>query len=103
MLKRHQVLLTDWLAEYIKYISKTYDLSFSEVIRIGLSIHFGQVAADLTKRKFPITNNAMLNVVMGSGKSKVHREELYKMISKVYFEARKAMELRVSQIKKETS
>lgn len=33
MLKRYQVLLPDWMEEYIKYLVDKYDLSFSEVIR----------------------------------------------------------------------
>jgi replication fork clamp-binding protein CrfC len=33
MLKRHQVLLTDWQTEYLKDVAKKNDISFSEAIR----------------------------------------------------------------------
>ncbi len=33
MLKRYQVLLPDWLEDYVKLLADKYDLSFSEIIR----------------------------------------------------------------------
>ena len=33
MLKRYQVLLPDWLEDYVKLLVDKYDLGFSEVIR----------------------------------------------------------------------
>ena len=41
MLKRHQILLNDWLVEYIKNCSDRYDISFSEVIRLTLCVEMG--------------------------------------------------------------
>ena len=38
MLKRNQILLSDWLTDYYKHLADVYDLSFSEMIRIGLSL-----------------------------------------------------------------
>jgi hypothetical protein len=38
MLKRFQVLLTDWLAEYAQFVSEEYDVSFSEAVRILMCI-----------------------------------------------------------------
>jgi hypothetical protein len=40
MLKRCQILLTDWQQEYIRDTAQRYDLSFSEVTRIFLSEGF---------------------------------------------------------------
>jgi len=38
VLKRYQVLLSDWLEDYIKFLSDKYDVSTSELIRIQLCI-----------------------------------------------------------------
>ena len=57
MLKRHQVLLTDWLADYMKYIADRYDLSFSEVIRLCLCLHCCDAISDMhPKKKFSVSS-----------------------------------------------
>ena len=47
MLKRHQVLLTDWQTEHLKLIARQNDLSFSELIRVVLSEGFIYTAMTL--------------------------------------------------------
>ena len=38
MLKRYQVLLPDWLEDYIKIGVKSYGFSFSELIRLEICL-----------------------------------------------------------------
>ena len=37
MLKRYQVLMSDWMEEYIKLVADKYGLSSSSVIRVHLT------------------------------------------------------------------
>jgi hypothetical protein len=100
MLTRQQVLIEDWLVEYLKLISERYDLSFSEVIRIGLCAQFTKMISLLYPgRKFDIDEKDFLDLLLKANADKKRREELHKYISKVYFEARKAVEYRMAQEK----
>lgn len=103
MLKRHQVLLNDWLAESIKYVSERYDISFSEVIRISLCLLMGQgVSIAYPKFKFAITEKDIANITQSRIKKKpLTSVELHTFFSKVYFEARKALEYLEAQEKKQ--
>ncbi len=38
MLKRYQVLLTDWIEDYIKLVADKYDISASAASRVHLAI-----------------------------------------------------------------
>ena len=101
MLKRHQVLLTDWLSNYIRFLSEKYDVSFSEVIRISLCIFFTQMVSQFyPKYKFPLTKKETNNLFYKVANKKIPEEEVHRLISKAYFEARKAIEYRMSQDKK---
>lgn len=40
MLKRYQVLLPDWMEDYIKFLVERHDVSFSEIIRAELCFSF---------------------------------------------------------------
>jgi len=101
MLKRHQVLLTDWLTDYIRFLSEKYDVSFSEVIRVSLSIFFTEMVSRLyPKYKFPLSKKEMVALFNEVAGKKMSEEEVHRLISKAYFEARKAIEYRISQDKK---
>jgi hypothetical protein len=101
MLLRQQVLIEDWLVDYLKFLAGKYDLSFSEVIRIALcaqfaemvNLNFPDIKADIDKKKF-------LKLLKDCEKDKQSCEELHRFISKVYFEARKAIEARMAREKK---
>lgn len=94
MLKRNQVLLNDWLVDLLKAISEKYDLSFSEIIRLLLSMEI----IDLITAAYPdYKNKAIKREVLGlielrnKGQT-ISMEDSHRIISKVYFEGRKAAE-----------
>lgn len=94
MLKRNQILLNDWLVDFIKLQSKKYGLSISEVVRAMLCLEFMKLIKEINpeyKTSFDETKTLkiMKDCMSGDAKSK---ESLHKYISDVYFEARKAME-----------
>jgi len=101
MFKRYQVLLTDWLGEYIKYTAEKYDLSFSEVIRILLCLYICELISEFHPRyKFPKERKELINIFKKVANKKISEEDIHKLISQAYFEARKAIEYRLAQDKK---
>ena len=103
MLKRYQVLINEWLADHIKDITEKYDVSFSEAIRLTLCVEFGRhIAKRYPKYKYGITEEEIARMSIPSEKSmgKQELEKRHKFISKVYFEARKAIEYAREQEKK---
>ena len=101
MLLRQQVLIEDWLVEYLKFLSEKYDLSYSEVIRLGLCAQFDEmVTLTYPNIKSKIDKRKFLQLLHKSENNKETREELIKMISFVYFEARKTIETRMAKEKK---
>ncbi len=103
MLKRHQVLLNDWLADSVKAVAGRYDISFSEVIRISLCLVMGRgVSFAYPKYKFTITEKDIANITQCRIKKKpLTSVELHSFFSKVYFEARKALEYLEAQENKQ--
>ncbi|MFH1655670.1 MAG: hypothetical protein ABH954_03565 [Candidatus Omnitrophota bacterium] len=102
MLKRYQVLLNDWLAGHIKKISERYDISFSEVIRLCLCLYIGGIIPKIyPKHKFRITEADISNLARKRALTdKLDTEDFHKLVSKIYFEARKAIEAWEAQEKK---
>ena len=101
MLLRQQVLIEDWLVEYLKFLSEKYDLSYSEVIRLGLCAQFDEmITLAYPDIKSKIDKKKFLQLLHKSEKIKESREELLKAISAVYFEARKTIEARMAKEKK---
>ena len=101
MLKRYQVLLPDWLEDYIKFLVEKYDLSFSEVIRAELCI----AILNMVPRLFPnlkteISGEDIAELVKKNLELEMDRGESHSIMSKIYFEARKAVEYRLAQEKK---
>jgi hypothetical protein len=101
MLKRNQILLQDWQEEYIKFVSKTYDVSISEAVRTIINI----TAVVLLKELFPkykpkisIKDIAKAFTKVQSGE--ICEEKFYLMMSDLYYEARKIMEYRMAQKKR---
>lgn len=95
MLKKIQVMLPMWLSDHIERMSEIQELSVSEFMRLQLcfaiiaytSIAFPQYKPDLTLKK--ICNDSR-KLSRGD-----NREGYLRFLSKVYFEARKAVEFRV--------
>lgn len=102
MFKRYQVLLPEWLEDYIKFGINKYGLSFSELIR--LQVCFSTLA--FINKLHPeyranITPDDILNTIAKtSGEEKIDRDEVKRYASDIYFETRKAIEYR-NQCEKE--
>jgi hypothetical protein len=98
--KRYQVLIPDWLEEYIKWGVKKYGLSFSELIRLEICL----AVISFICERYPDyqSNFSMKDFIAGVGKfeqGKMNQEDMEKAISTIYFEARKAIEYRFSKEK----
>lgn len=100
MLKRYQVLLPDWLEENIKLFADKYDLSFSEIIRAEICIAIlATVPRQYPEYKPGITHDEIVKKLRENSEGKMEREEIHRMLSKIYFEARKAVEYRLEKEK----
>lgn len=100
MLKRYQVLLPDWLEDHIKYYVDKYGLSFSEGIRAELcSSILATVPKQFPEYKPGITSEEVIDIIKKMQKKKIKKEEALRLLSKVYFEARKASEYRIAKEK----
>jgi hypothetical protein len=97
MLRKYQVLIPDWLEEYIKYLADSYDLSFSEIIRAevcyAILCHVSKFFPDY---KSGINPDEILGLLIPRKGEELEREELHRIMSKIYFETRKAIEHRLS-------
>jgi hypothetical protein len=101
MLKRYQVLLPDWMEDYIKFLVERYDLSFSEIIRAQLCFSFLNTIIKLCPEYKPgITTENIVASVRLDVRDDLKREDLHKLFSKMYFETRKAVEYRLDKEKK---
>lgn len=95
MLKTYQVLLPNWLEEYIREMVERFDISFSEVIR--LEVCFAIICAlkyqyeDFEPSKII---EDIFNALQKETKGKIEREEILNLISTIYYETRKALEFR---------
>jgi hypothetical protein len=93
MLKRYQIMLNDWLADFAKERAREYDISFSEAIRIGLCVYYSHILSE----QYPECNvdlsckEMVENLKRYSGTPE-QEEEMHKEISRIYFEARKAID-----------
>lgn len=99
MLKRCQVLLLDWQEEYLKEAAKRHDLSFSEGVRIFLSTGMLQIITALHPQYEAKLNKKEINrAIRKATHHQTPRDEQYKLIARLYFEARKASEYRLAQL-----
>ena len=101
MLKRCQVLLSDWLVDYIKDNAEKFDVSFSEVIRLSLCMQFGSwISQNYPNHKFAFDQKKLKKAMQAVYEENGSREDEHKLMSKIYFEARKAIEFALSKEKK---
>ena len=96
--KRYQVLIPDWLEEYILWGVRKYRLSFSELIRLEIC----QAVIQYISERYPEYKSGygmkdFLNDVRSFENRNIESEKLEKIISRIYFEARKAIEYRFSK------
>jgi hypothetical protein len=98
--KRYQVLIPDWLEEYIQWGVKRYGLSFSELIRLEIC----QAVIFYISGRYPEYESGfnMDDYMAGVNRfesGNMNKEDLHKAISTIYFEARKAIEYRFAREK----
>ena len=103
MLKRYQVLLEDWLADYIKHLAEICDTSFSETIRLTLCFEYLNMAISAYKYKADLTKIDIIKAFNKTMNRKYAEESRHKIISKLYFEGRKAVEFRLKLEKRENN
>lgn len=102
MLKRYQVLLPEWLEDYHKFLVDKYGLSFSEVLRISLCIEVLTMVPLLCPGYEPdLTAEEISKLIKRKLDENMDQDELHRYMSKIYFEARKAVEFRLAQEKKQ--
>jgi hypothetical protein len=97
VLKKYQVLIPEWLENYIIHIAEKYDLSVSEVIRAEICYAINsQITYFYPEYKPGISNTELLEAFRSNLGEDFDREEIHKIMSKVCFETRKAVEYRLS-------
>jgi len=102
MLKRCQILLCDWLEEHLKLIARRNDVSFSEMTRIVLCEGLLRTAPSLHPELKGKVNKEQLSDIAKEGYNlKTTLERKHQLTSKLYFEARKAIEYMNAKISKE--
>lgn len=100
MLKRYQVLLNDWIGDYVKIVTEKYDMSFSAVIRAHMALGIIFVVKTLYPEYKPNLEDKEFNKLSEkAAKGKLEEAEAHQLMSKILFEARKAVELRLSKNK----
>jgi hypothetical protein len=101
MLKRYQVLLPDWLEENIQYFADKFDLSFSEAIRAEIcSAILATVPKQFPEYKPGLSHDDIVKMMREETYDEMRREDVHRILSKIYFEARKATEYRFAMLKK---
>jgi hypothetical protein len=97
MLKRYQVLLASWQADYLKYLAEKYDVSFSEAIRAAVSLAIMCTIPKVYPEYKPSKPADKLSEVTKKGAGGPDEVEVHKLLSNLYFEARKAAEYSLSK------
>ena len=101
MLVRQQVLLPDWLIEHFKFIADRYNISFSEMIRIGMCMHLGNLFPELfPDYKCDISSEELADTLKSLSENEENREQFEALKSKIFLEARKAVKYRSEQKEK---
>ncbi len=97
MLKRYQVLLNDWIEDYVKFVAKRYDTSSSAVIRVHMALGIIFVIKTLQPEYKPnLEDREFQKLAQKAAKGKLGKEEAHQLLSRILFEARKAVEHRSS-------
>ena len=97
MLKRCQVLISDWLVEYANFITEVYDISFSEAVRVLMSLGSMAAITELDPKYKPsVSIKKMQEKLRNTPPGKLKEEIYHRQLSELYHEARKATEFRMS-------
>jgi hypothetical protein len=100
MSKKFQVVLPDWLAEYIEKTAEIYEINLSAVIRMQICIEIITAVSKYYPGYKPgIDLHALYKDGIKHSPDNSEREQMFKNFSKIYFEARKAVEYRMKKEK----
>lgn len=103
MLNRYQVLLPDWLEEYIKIGVEAYGFSFSEIIRLQVCFTTLTQILELHPEYTPkLTPKDLLGVTKEATTQQVDKKSIDRFVSQFYFETRKAIEYRMQKIEEKS-
>jgi hypothetical protein len=98
-MNKFQVLLPDWLEDYVEFLSEKYDLPISEIIRMQVSAAGLFMVAML----YPDFKTNLSLEIMKNIPAEYEQEPdvaaLKRKLSKLYHESRKAVEFRMEKEK----
>lgn len=97
MLKRYQVLLASWQGDYMKRMAEKYDVSFSEAIRGALCLAILCAVPKVYPEYKPGKLGSKPAEVSKKAIKKGERAEIHKLLSNLYYEARKAAEFSLAK------
>ena len=98
--KKYQVLLSKWMEDYLKFICERYDLNFSSAIRVYMCLGFLYALSNTQSDcKIDLPKDELLKLSKKTNNDDIQDEEIHQLISKIIFEARKAVECRLSKEK----
>lgn len=101
--KRYQVLLSDWMEDYLKFITKKYDLNFSSAIRVHMCLGILNIISLLEPDfKIDLNHGDLIEYSRKASGNKAEEEEGHQLFSKIIFETRKAVEHRLSKEKEQS-
>lgn len=99
--KRYQVLLSDWMEDYLQFVAERYDSNMSSAIRAFLCLGFiKNISMLFPEYKTELDSKDYLAFTSQIPKKGMTDEEGYRMMSKILFEARKAVDYRFAKEKK---
>jgi len=102
MLKRYQVLLSDWIEDYIKFVAERYDLSSSAVIRVHIALGIISIRTIVDPEyKLNFGDKEFQESSEKARKGELDEAEAHQLISRILFEARKVVESRLAKDKKQ--
>ena len=98
--KKYQVLISKWMEDYLKFICERYDLNFSSAIRVHMCLGFIYSLSSIEPNyKIDLPKDQLLKLSKKASKDELSEEEIHQFLSKIVFEARKAVEYRLSKEK----
>jgi len=102
MLKRYQVLIEEWIEDYIKLVAEKYDLSSSAVIRIHMALGIMFVRTVVyPEYKINIRKEEFQEFSKKAAKGEFPEAAGHQLMSKILFETRKIVELRLAEEKEQ--
>lgn len=100
MLRRKQIMMSDWLDDFIQEICKKYNVSYSEAVRVMLSYGFAQVLCKIyPEYNFSIDADRMASASRELNDGKIDIEANQKLTADIYFEARRILDDCVKKMK----